>query len=92
MGNTYGRVNTLTNVIYACDEEHGGVFEEGSQERRFFEQFYAEADAMGANYKYGGSTFTERAEHLEEYHDKQVADNIDEASQLTEPAIDIGEN
>lgn len=69
MGNTYGKVNTLTNVIYACDREDGQVFEEGSLERQFFERFYDEADAMGANYKYGGDTFTERANHLEEYHD-----------------------
>lgn len=70
MGNTYGQVNTLTNVIYACDEEDGQVFEEGSLEREFFERFYAEADAMGANYKYGGDSFFERAGHLEEYHDQ----------------------
>lgn len=69
MGNTYGQVNTLTNVIYACDREDGQVFEEGSLEREFFERFYEEADALGANYKYGGDTFTERAEHLEESHD-----------------------
>jgi len=70
MGNTYGQVNTLTNVIYACDKEAGRVFEEGSLEREFFERFYAEADALGANYKYGGDTFFERARHLEEYHDQ----------------------
>ena len=70
MGNTYGQVNTLTNVIYACDEEDGEVFAEGSLERKFFEQFYAEADAMGLNYKYGGDTFAQRADHLEEYHDQ----------------------
>ncbi len=70
MGNTYGQVNTLTNVIYASDEEDGEVFGEGSLERDFFERFYAKADAMGANYKYGGDTFAERARHLEEYHDK----------------------
>ena len=69
MGNTYGQVNTLTNVIYACDREDGQVFEEGSLEREFFERFYEEADALGANYKYGGDTFTERVEHLEESHD-----------------------
>lgn len=69
MGNTYGQVNTLTNVIYACDEEDGSVFEEGSLEREFFDRFYAEADALKANYKYGGDTFAQRAEHLEEYHD-----------------------
>ena len=70
MGNTYGQVNTLTNVIYACDEEDGGVFEEDSLERRFFDRFYAQADEMGANYQYGGDTFKERADHLEEYHDR----------------------
>lgn len=69
MGNTYGQVNTLTNVIYACDREDGEVFEEGSLEREFFERFYEEADALGANYKYGGDTFTKRAEHLESFHD-----------------------
>lgn len=69
MGNTYGKVNTLTNVIYACDKEDGEVFPEGSLERRFFEQFYEQADAMKANYRYGGDTFRERAEHLEECHD-----------------------
>ena len=70
MGNTYGQVNTLANVIYACDEEDGEVFEEDSPERRFFDQFYAQADEMGANYQYGGDTFKERVDHLEEYHDR----------------------
>lgn len=70
MGNTYAQVNTLTNVIYACDEEDGEVFAAGSLEREFFDRFYAEADAMGANYKYGGSTLSERAAHLEACHDE----------------------
>ena len=69
MGNTYGQVNTLTNVIYACDEEDGEVFEEGSLERAFFDQLYDEADALGLNYKYAGNTFGERAAYLEEHHD-----------------------
>lgn len=69
MGNTYGQVNTLTNVIYACDEEDGGVFEEGSLERQFFDRFYAQADELTANYKYGGDTLTGQVQHLEEYHD-----------------------
>lgn len=68
--NTYGQVNTLTNVIYACDEEDGEVFEADSLERLFFERFYVQADEMGANYKYGGDTFKERVDHLEEYHDR----------------------
>lgn len=70
MGNTYAQVNTLTNVIYACDREDGEVFEGGSLEREFFERFYDEADAMEANYRYGGSTFSQRAAHLEGHHDE----------------------
>lgn len=77
IGNTFGQVNTLTNVIYACDEDGAEVFEEGSLEREFFEKFYAGADAIGANYKYGGSTFRERASHLEEYHDRLKFDVLE---------------
>lgn len=69
MGNTYGKVNTLTNVIYACDKEDGGVFEEGSEERAFFDRFYEEADALGANYRYAGDSLSEKTAHLEDYHD-----------------------
>ena len=67
MGNTYGQVNTLTNVIYACDREDGEVFEADSLERAFFERFYEEADALEANYKYGGGTFIERGPLPETY-------------------------
>lgn len=77
IGNTFGQINMLTNVIYACDEDDAGVFEEGSIEREFFEKFYADADAIGANYKYGGSTFRERAAHLDEYHDRLKFDVIE---------------
>lgn len=69
MGNTYGKVNTLTNVIYACDRESGEVFEEGSLERDFFDRFYEGAEVLGANYKYAGDTIGERAAYLEEHHD-----------------------
>lgn len=69
MGNTYGQVNTLTNVIYACDREDGMVFAKDSLERAFFDRFYEEADALGANYRYGGETFKERVQHLESSHD-----------------------
>ena len=69
MGNTYGKVNTLTNIIYACDGEDGSVFEQGSLEREFFNRFYEEADALGINYRYAGDTVGERAAHLEENHD-----------------------
>lgn len=69
MGNTYGKVNTLTNIMYASDEEDGEVFAEGSLEREFFDRFYEEADQIGANYRYAGTTYTERISHLEEVHD-----------------------
>ena len=69
MGNTYGQVNTLTNVIYACDREDGEVFEEGSLERRFFDTFYEEAETLSANYKYAGESLEERTAHLEDSHD-----------------------
>lgn len=69
MGNTFGPVYTLANILYACDKEDGEVFEEGSPEREFFDRFYDEADAFGANYRYAGDTIGERAAHLEECHD-----------------------
>ena len=69
MGNTYGPVNTLTNVIYACDREDGEVFEEESREKIFFDQFFDEADALGLNYKYAGESIDERTAYLEDVHD-----------------------
>lgn len=69
MGNTYGQVNTLTNVMYACDEEDRVVFEGGSLEQAFFDRFYEEAQEQGLNYKFGGDSFGERAAYLEENHD-----------------------
>lgn len=69
MGNTYGKVNTLTNIIYACDEEDGEVFPEGSLERRFFDDFYHKAMERELNHAFSGTGFGERAAHLEEKHD-----------------------
>ena len=70
MGNTYGPVNTLTNVIYACDREDGEVFAQDSLERNFFERFYEEADALGANHSYVKDLpLREQTEYLEEHHD-----------------------
>ena len=69
MGNTYGKINTLTNVIYASDPEDREVFEEGSLEQEFFDRFYEDAEALGANYRYAGETIAERTEYLEDYHD-----------------------
>ena len=69
MGNTYGQVNTLTNVMYACDEEDREVFEEGDLEQAFFDRFYAEAQERGLNYTFAGDSFSQRAAYLEEHHD-----------------------
>lgn len=69
MGNTYGKVNTLTNVMYACDEEDREVFSEGSLEQTFFDSFYAQAMERELNHAFAGGSFGERAAHLEEKHD-----------------------
>ncbi len=69
MGNTYGQVNTLTNVMYACDEEDREVFEEGAPEQVFFDSFYGKAMEQKLNYVYAGDGFDERATYLEENHD-----------------------
>ncbi len=69
MGNTYGQVNTLTNVMYACDEGDREVFEEGAPEQVFFDDFYGKAMEQKLNYVYAGDGFDERATYLEENHD-----------------------
>lgn len=70
MGNTYGTVNTLANVIYACDESDGEVFEEGSQLRAFFNQFYQDAYSQQYNYKFSTGGFLDNAIYLENCHDE----------------------
>lgn len=69
MGNTYGPITMLANVIYACDPEDRDVFEKGSLEQTLFDSFYNEASAYGANYRYAGETAAERTAHLEDSHD-----------------------
>ncbi len=69
MGNTYGQVNTLTNVMYACDEEDREVFEEGDLEQAFFDSFYSKAMERKLNHVYAGDSFGERAAYLETNHD-----------------------
>lgn len=69
MGNTYGKVNTLTNVIYACDGEDREVFAEGDLEQAFFDSFYSKAMERGLNHAFAGDGFGERAAYLEANHD-----------------------
>lgn len=77
MGNTYGKVNTLTNVMYACDEEDREVFPEGSLEQAFFDNFYQKAQEQGLNYRFAGDGFGERAAYLEENHDRLKFDILE---------------
>lgn len=68
INNTYGTVNTLTNILYASDREDGeGIKDE--EARAFFYRMYDLTEERQANYKYAGSSFTEKAEHIEAWHD-----------------------
>lgn len=66
--NTYGPVNTLTNILYAADREDGERIED-PEARAFFYQMYDLTEENMANYRYGGDSLTENAEHLEQWHD-----------------------
>lgn len=68
INNTYGTVNTLTNILYASDREDGVRIRDG-QAREFFYYMYDLTEERQANYKYAGSSFTEKAEHIEAWHD-----------------------
>lgn len=68
INNTYGTVNILTNIMYASDREDG----EGIEDKEAGEFFYRMYDLMQerqANYKYAGSSVTEKTRHIEEWHD-----------------------
>ena len=69
MGNTYGQVTALSNVLYASDPEDREVFEEGSPEQMLFDRLYDKASAMNANYRLVVNTDTGRTAHLENCHD-----------------------
>ena len=68
INNTYGTVNTLTNILYAADREDGENIEEESA-RDFFYRMYDLTEERQANYKYAGSSWKEKTEHIEEWHD-----------------------
>ncbi len=68
INNTYGTVNTLTNILYAADREDGaGIKDE--EAREFFFRMYDLTEAREANYKYAGSSWKEKIEHIEAWHD-----------------------
>lgn len=68
INNTYGTVNTLTNILYASDREDGERIKD-QEAREFFFRMYDLAEERQANYKYAGSSLREKAEHIEAWHD-----------------------
>lgn len=67
--NTYGALNTLTNVMYAADRIQGETIEDKELQSVFY-LLYDDMNAKQYNYKYAGSTLDEKAEHLEFAHDE----------------------
>lgn len=68
INNTYGTVNTLTNILYAADREDGENIKD-DEAREFFYRMYDLTESRHANYKYAGNTLREKTEHIEEWHD-----------------------
>lgn len=68
MGNTYGHVNTLTNVMYAAKREMGEAIEE-KEIRELFYSIYNEMEAQQLNDKQGVFSLWESGVYLEEVHD-----------------------
>lgn len=68
VSNTYGTVNTLTNILYAADREAGENIKD-EDARVFFYQMYDLTEARQANYKYAGDSLREKVEHIELWHD-----------------------
>ena len=65
---TYGKVNTLTNILYASDRSQGeGI--ENEELRVVFYMLYDLMDEREYNYQYGGDTLVERVDYLESVHD-----------------------
>lgn len=68
INNTYGSVNTLTNILYAADREDGEKIKD-LEASKFFYRMYDLTEERGANYKYAGKTWRDKAEHIEQWHD-----------------------
>lgn len=68
INNTYGTVNTLTNILYAADREDGERIKD-QEAREFFFRMYDLAQERQANYKYAGPSLREKIEHIEAWHD-----------------------
>lgn len=68
INNTYGTVNTLTNILYASNREDG-VNIKDEEARDFFYKMYDITEEREANYKYAGDSWNDKVEHIEEWHD-----------------------
>lgn len=68
INNTYGTVNTLTNILYASDREDGERIKDETA-REFFYRMYDLTQEREANYKYAGASLKEKTEHIEAWHD-----------------------
>ena len=66
--NTYGALNTLTNVMYASDRKQGETIEDEELQAVFY-LLYDDMNAKQYNYKYARGTLSEKAEYLESAHD-----------------------
>ena len=67
--NTYGALNTLTNVMYAADRKQGENIED-EELRTVFYLLYDDMNGKQYNYKYAKGTLSEKAEYLEFAHDE----------------------
>lgn len=68
INNTYGGVNTLTNILYASDREDGEHIKD-EEARQFFYIMQDALEERHAGYRYAGESWTEKIAHLEEWHD-----------------------
>ncbi len=68
INNTYGGVNTLTNILYSSNREDGEHIKD-SQARDVFYLMYDDMDEKQYNYKYAAGSIADKARHLEQTHD-----------------------
>lgn len=85
IGNTFGNVGMLANVLYAADREDGERIAE-EEAREFFYLSYDLAEEKEANYKFAPDGFFNRAAHLEKWHDALKFEMIEEPWRLVHDA------
>lgn len=68
VNNTYGALNTLTNVMYVADREYGEEIED-IELRNVFYLLYDDMDEKQYNYKYAQGRLSDKIDILESVHD-----------------------